>query len=383
MNSFKKVALGLVAAMSLGTIVATPASANSVTLAVTTSISGSGTAAAPFAIKVPADNTVDTSTASASEFLTVQATVPTGAATTFTVVGSARILTATGSTVNASAGVTTLTVTPAAETATVFVYTTSTAASALTVSVTGASRTIYFKGEAGPAYNVALTVPSSGNIGGTVTASATVSDVFGNAVATAPTFTAINATAGSATVDPLVVGRYTSTITLPATAGTAAVGASISATAIATLAAPVSSASALVTVSDLASALAAANAALAAERSGRAADKVAADATLAAALAKAATDAATAKAAADAAAVTAAADLVKANAEIAKLKADAVTAKAAADKALADAIAKASADAAAAKAASDLAIADLKKAFNKLARQWNKSNPKSRVALVK
>jgi hypothetical protein len=356
MNSFKKIALGMVAAMTLGTIVATPASANSVTLAVTTSVAGSGTAAAPFEIKVPSDNTVDTSTATASEFLTVQATVPTGAATTFTAIGNAKIVTTTGSTVASTAGVTTLTVTPAAETATVYVFTTSTAASALTVSVTGASRTIYLKGQAGPAYNVTLSVPTSGNIGGTATATANVSDVFGNAVATAPTFTAINATAGSATVDPLVVGRYTSTVTLPTTAGTAAVGASITATAVATLTE--------------------ANADLAAEKAARDADKAAA--------AKALADAVAAeKAKADAAAVTAAADLVKANAEIAKLKAEAVTAKAAADKALADAIAKASADAATAKAASDKSIADLKAAFNKLARSWNKKNPTAKVALVK
>jgi len=376
MKSFKKLALGMVAAMTLGTLVVTPASANSVTLAVTTSISGSGTAAAPYVIEVPADNTVDTSTATASEFLTVQATVPTGAATTFTAIGNAKIVTATGATVASTAGVTTLTVTPAAETATVYVFTTSTAASALTVSVTGASRTIYLKGDAGPAYNVALSVPSSGNIGGTVTATATVTDVFGNAVATAPTFTAINATAGSATADALVVGRYTSTVTLPATAGTAAVGASITATAVATLGLPVTSGSALVSVLDLSGALAKANADLAAEKSARANDATTAAAALAAAV-KAEQD----KAAA--AAVTAAADLVKANAEIAKLKADAVIAKAAADKALADAVAKAAADAAAAKAATDKVIADMKAAFNKLARQWNKANPKAKVALVK
>ena len=369
MNSFKKIALGLVAAMTLGTIVATPASANSVTLGVTTANSGTGAAADPYVIKVPADNSVNTSTSGSSEFLTVQATVPTGTTTTFTAVGNAKIISATGATVNASAGVTTLTVTPAAETATVYVYTTSTAASAVTVSVTGASRTIYLKGEAGLAYNVALSVPTSGNIGGFVTATATVTDVFGNAVATAPTITAINAVSVGTVDTTTATGVYTARVNLPVTAGTTAVGASINASAIATLAAPVTSASSLVSVLDLASALAA-------EKAARAADKVTADAALAAALAKAASDSATAKAVADAAAITAAA-------EIAKLKADAVTAKVAADKALADAQAAAKAELDKVKADNAKAIADLKAAFNKLARQWNKSNPKSRVALVK
>ena len=96
MNSFKKIALGLVAAMTLGTIVATPASANTVSLAVTTANSGSGTAAAPYVIKVPSDNVVsDTTTVGSEEALTVTATVVAGTPVTFTVVGNAKIVAAT------------------------------------------------------------------------------------------------------------------------------------------------------------------------------------------------------------------------------------------------------------------------------------------------
>ena len=391
MNSFKKIALAMVAAMTLGTLVVTPASANTVSVDVTTEISGAGTAASPFTVKVPSDNVVSTAATTApftdNEALLITATVSTaGTPVTFTAVGAnTRLVSAIGSTTTASAGSASITVTPASTTATVYAYTTSTTASAVTVSVTGASTTIFLRGTAGPAYDLKMTVPASGNISGRVTAVLEVADIFGNPVADTVTVTTLGgATAGAVTADALVTGRYTSDIALPATAGTVAVGASIVApTSVPTIKLATTSQTAIVTVSDLASALAAANAALAAERSGRAADKVAADAALAAAVAKAASDAAAAKAAADAAAIKAAADLVTANAEIAKLKAEAVVAKAAADKALADAVAKAAADAAVAKAASDKAIADLKRAFNKLARQWNKSNPKARVALVK
>ena len=370
MNSFKKIALGLVAAMTLGTLVATPASANSVALTVTAP-GGSGTAASPYTVGVPADNTVNT----AAEFITVAAVVPSGMTTTFTVSGDAKIVTETGTAVTSASGVTSLTVTPAGPNITIYVFTTKTTASALTASVLGASTTIYLRGTSAAAYRVALSVPASGNIGGTVTAVANVTDAFGNPVAVTPVFTAINASVPTvestlnAVADPLVVGRYTSTVTLPASAGNAAIGVSVAATPVATLGVPVTSASALVSVLDLAGALAA-------EKAARTADATAAAAALAAAV-KAEQD----KAAA--AALTAAADLVKANAEIAKLKADAVTAKAAADKALADATAAHAAELAKVKADNDAALASMKSAFNKLARQWNKKNPKARVALIK
>jgi hypothetical protein len=74
-------------------------------------------------------------------------------------------------------------------------------------------------------------------------------------------------------------------------------------------------------------------------------------------------------------------------AEIATLKANAVTAKVAADKAVADALAaaKVAADAelAKVKAENTAAIAAMKKAFNDLAKKWNKKNPSAKVTLVK
>jgi hypothetical protein len=375
MNSFKKIALAVVAAMTMSTLVMTPASANTVSVDVTTEISGAGTAASPFTVKVPSDNVVsvaDTSTVTNNEALLITATVVAGTPVTFTAVGAGtRLVSAIGSTVNASAGSSSITVTPASTTATVYAYTTTTAASAVTVSVTGASTTIYLKGVAGPAYELKMSIPASGNISGKVTATLDVADIFGNAVADTVTVTTLGgATAGTVTADALVTGRYTSEISLPAAAGTVAVGASIVApTSVPTIKLATTSQTAIVTVSDLATALAA-------ERAGRAADKAAADQALSAALAKAAADAATAKAAADAAAITAAA-------EIAKLKADAVTAKVAADKALADAQAAAKAELDKVKADNAKALADLKKAFNALAKKWNAKNPKAKVTLVK
>ena len=376
MNSFKKIALGLVAAMALGTIVATPASANTVSVAVTTKADAAdtGAAAAPLTVNVPFDNVISDTATTTSEVLTLTATVVAGTPVTFATSGNAKLLTAIGAGVTTASGVTTLTVTPASTTAVAYLYTTSTSASAVTVSVLGASTTLYVKGIAGPAFNLTLSVPATGNIGGSVVATATVSDIFGNPKATAPTFTAINATVPTvlsglnAVADPLVVGRYTSVVTLPATAGSAAIGASITApTAVPTLATAVTSASAIVSSVDLAAALAAEKAA----------------AALAAA--KAASDAVSAKAAADKAVADAiAAEKAAAALASAKAVSDAVALeKAAAAKALADAKAVSDAEIAKLKADNAAALAAMRKAFNALATQWNRKNPKARVALIK
>jgi hypothetical protein len=372
MNSFKKVALGLVAAMTLGTIVATPASANTVSVAVTTKAvdADTGSATAPLTVNVPFDNVISDTATTTSEVLTLTATVVAGTPVTFATTGNAKLLTTLTPAPNSASGVSSLTVTPASTTAVAYLYTTSTSASAVTVSVLGASTTLYVKGIAGPAFNVALSVPASGNIGGTVTASATVTDIFGNPKATAPTFTAINATAGTVETSTVTTGLYTSKITLPATGGSSAVGVSIAAPiAVPTLATAVTSASAIVSTVDLAAALAA--------------EKVASAAALAAEKAAAAKALADAKAAADA-------EILALKAEVVTLKADAVTAKVASDKALSDAKAAAKVELDAVKAENAKALADanaaiaaMKKAFNDLAKKWNKKNPSAKVTLVK
>ncbi len=373
MNSFKKIALGMVAAMTLGTIVATPASANTLAVSVSTSTGGNGTAAAPYTIKVPFDNVVsDTTTVGGQEALTLGlSNLALNVPVTITATGNVRLVTALGAGVTSTSGSTSLTFTPLAATATFYAFTTSTTASAITVSVLGASQTIYLRGEAGPAYFIKGAIPANGHVGSKVTATLDVTDIFGNAVTAAITGTGLNATLGAAVVDPvLLTGKYTVDITLPSTVGTAAVNFAIPNPAdVPSLAVKTTSITAVINSVDL-------NAILAAEKAARAAD--------AAASAKALADA---KAASDA-------EILALKADIVVLKADAVTAKVANDMALADAKAaadKALADAKAAHAAelakvtadNAAAMAAMKKAFNSLAKKWNKKNPKAKVALVK
>ena len=396
MNSFKKIALALAAAMTLGTVASTPASATSLVVAVTTKVAGSGTAADPITVNVPFDNVVSNVGAGTTEALTFTATVAANTPVTFTAVGNARIVAAVGSTVTSTSGSTSLTVTPSDTNAVVYVFTTSTSASAVTTSILGASTTHYIKGVAGPGWTLALSAPASGNIGGTVKATATVKDIFGNPVSVAATTGIVEAAINGSFANLVEVsgtpGTYESLITLPAVAGTAAVSATLGVLpdAVPTLGTATTTATIFVSASDLAAQLAAANAALAAEKAAAATAKAAADKALAdanaaatAAALAAAAELTKAKADATAAATKAAADLVTANAEVAKLKAEAVTAKAAADKALADATAAHVAELAKVKADNDAALASMKSAFNKLARQWNKKNPKAKVALVK
>jgi len=128
MNSFKKIALAMVAAMTLGTLVATPASAAVMTVAVDLNGTANTTASAiatPAALPVPADNTVD-----AADALKFVATVDTGTsvsvvATNATIVSA---LHTTAAPVTASSGSSSLTIaTGTGTTATFYVYTKTTA----------------------------------------------------------------------------------------------------------------------------------------------------------------------------------------------------------------------------------------------------------------
>lgn len=367
MNSFKKIALGLVAAMTLGTVVMTPASANTLTLTVSTNVGGAGTAAAPYTIKVPFDNVVsDTTTVGSQEALTLAlSSLTLNVPVTVTGTGNVKFVTAVGAGVNSASGVTSLTFTPLATTATVYAFTTTTSASAITVSVLGTSQTVYLKGLAGDAYFLTGTVPASGHIGSKVKATLNVTDIFGNPTTAVITGTALNATLDAAVVDPvLLTGKYTVEITLPDTVSTSAVSFTVPNPAdVPTLAVESTTITSVISSVDLATALVL-------EKAARAADAAAAAKTLADALA--AEKAAAAKALADAVAAEKAA--------AAKAAADA---KVASDKALADAIAAHSVELAKVKADNDAALAAMKKAFNSLAKKWNKKNPSAKVALIK
>ena len=396
MKSFKKIALGVVAAMTMGTLIATPASAAPMTVALATGATF-GTAnttasdiATPAQLAVPSDNEVN-----AVDVLRITATVDAGTSvsatcTNCTIVSALHTSTAP---VNASSGSSSLTVaTGTGTTATFYVYTKTTAIGTVVVTNLGTTLTYYVQGTPGKINTLSVSAPANGAAGTVQTISVTATDIFGNKVAgkeinarvfgSGGTLETSTATTGSTLA---TFGTATFKLTLPTTSTRSLVEFSLKTATdgesadVVGLTARTLAPFAEVVVRDLAAELAKAQSDLAAEKAARAADKAAADA--AAATAKAAADAV--KAAADIAATKAAADLATVNAEIAKLKAEAVTAKAAADAALAAAIAKASADSAAEKAISDKAIADLKKAFNKLAISWNKKNPKAKVALLK
>jgi hypothetical protein len=397
MNSFKKIALAVVAAMTLGTFVVTPASANTLSIEAkvhngTTWVdpTNAGTSStAPITRPVPEDNKIDNVDAVRFVATVATGTSVTASATNATIVAA---LHDTAAPVSASSGSSSLTVaTGTGQTATFFVYTKTTAIGTV-VFTNGVNTTTYFvQGTVGKIHTLSVVAPASAASGTKQDVVVTALDTFGNKVSgkeiTATVF-ANTGTVDTATVstgDTLATfGQATFKVTVPATGSTRTLitfapktaGDAVSATAIAGLATPVLAPFAEIAIRDMAAELAAANAALAAEKAAAATAKAAADKALADAVADAAAKAATAKAAADAAAVVAAA-------EIAKLKADAVTAKVAADKALADAQAAAKAELDKVKADNAKAIADLKAAFNKLARQWNAKNPKAKVALVK
>ena len=371
MNSFKKIALGLVAAMTLGTLVATPASAAVMTVAVTLDGTANTTASAiatPAALPVPADNTVD-----AADALKFVATVDTGTSVTVTTTNAIIVsaLHTAAAPVSATSGSSSLTIaTGTGTTATFYVYTKTTAIGTVVISNQGTTLTYYVQGTAGKINTLSLSAADAGTTSSVVTATVTATDVFGNkvsgkgltALVVGGTLDTTTATTGSTLTN---FGQADFKVTLPTTGSSTLV---VSVTNAADVASVVtgfntvtSSVVKTITVRDLLGELAAqkaiADAAVAA--------KAVADKALADALAKAAADAAAAKVAADAA-VKAEADKAAAAAKVAE---DALAAKDAQ-------IAKLTADNAA-------TVAKMKKAFNDLAKKWNAKNPKAKVALVK
>jgi hypothetical protein len=385
MNSFKKLALAMVAAMTLGTVVATPASAAVMTVAVTLGANNTDKASAsaiatPAALPVPSDNKIEV--ADALKFV---ATVDTGTvvsvvATNATIVSA---LHSDAAPVGATSGSSSLTIaTGTGDKATFYVYTKTTAIGTVVITNGGTTLTYYVQGTAGLINNLTVSAPASGAAGTKQDILVTATDVFGNKVSAPTTGTSITATVFAATatlasatattgitLSDFGVAKFTATLPTtgtralimfaPTTAGEATTADVVGLTA-RTLA-PFAE----ITVRDLVSELAA--------------EKAAKDAALAA---KAVSDAAVVKAAADAAAAKVASDAALAAEKAASAKALA-DAKVASDKALSDA--KAAHDAVVAKLTADNAAAlkSIKDAFNALAKQWNAKNPKAKVKYVK
>ena len=380
MNSFKKIALVLAAALT-GSVFAVP-SAHAAPMSVAMTVNGSAPSTAGTAtttaveLPVPADNSVD-----AADALKFVVTVDTGTAVTVSATNASIILaTATAAApVTASSGSATASIaTGTGTTATFFVFTKTTAVGTISITNQGATNVYYVQGAVGKINDISVSGLDVGASGTQVTLTVTAKDVFGNkvsgksitAVVANGTLDTTTATTGVGLSD---FGTRDFKVTLP-TAGSAAVIFSVTnssdlATAVTGFNTVTSSVAKNIAVRDLAAELAAAQAALATEKAGRAADKVAADAALA-----------SAKVISDAAALTAAAELAKAKADAATA---AMTAKAAADKALADAVAAKDAEIAKLKADNAAALAAIKKSFNDLAKKWNAKNPKAKVALVK
>ncbi len=329
MKSFKKIAVAVVAAMTMTTLVATSANATTPVLSVNGSTVTTGlTAANPVVVTVPSDNSVDAADAVRVAFTGLETgTAVSAVANGLTIVPALATLSAP---VNASAGASTISIsTGTGTTAEFYVYTKTVNVGTLVVTRGGNTFTYYVKGSAGAAYNLSLTAPDSVNISSVNKVYVRTTDVFGNpVVTTTPTATVINGTVGSVSVSDTATGTFAFDLTSLATTGTAGLSVAITATDVTGLPTAAKNASKFIAVTNPAdllasirAELAAAQAALSAEKAGRAADKVAAD------------------------------------------------------KALADLLT--------AKSASDKATSDLKKAFNSLAKKWNAKNPKARVTLVK
>ena len=385
MNSFKKIALAVVAAMTLGTMVATPASANTMSVVASTwnaaktggagydTPATAGTALTTAIVRpVPADNTVDN-----TDVVQIVATVVAGTSVTATSTNATIVsaLHSTAAPVGATSGSSSLTVaTGTGTTATFYVYTKTTAIGTIVVTNGPVTLTYYVQGTAGLINNLTVSAPATGAAGTKQDITVTATDTFGNKVSgksiTATVFAATavmdtSTVTTGATLSDFGVAKFTATlpatgsrtlITFAPTTSTDATSADVVGLTARTLA-PFAE----IAVRDLVSELAA--------------EKAAKDAAIAA---KAVSDAAVLKAAADAVAAKTAADaaLAAEKSASAKALADAKTASDAVILAKDTAIAKLTADNAA-------AIKAIKTSFNALAKKWNAKNPKAKVSYLK
>ena len=374
MNSLKKIALVIVATMTLGTIATLPAyAAVGTTLKVGTPVATGTLVTNPTLLPVPADNSVDSGDALQIAITGLDTgTVVSAVATNGRIVAALATPTVP---VTSSSGSASLSInTGTGTTADFYVYTTSVADGTVSVTIAGNTTKYYFKGTAGALNSITLTAPATSVAGTTEKVTVSGYDVFGNAkggeVISLQVITTTSTTnfliTESATTATTVLGSKTDVIAIPSTGSVTLVATAYVASAYIGLALPVGVVIKSIAVRDVLTELAAVKAELATEKTGRAADKAAAD--KAAADAKNASDKALAdaKTASDAALVKALAD-----------------AKVLSDKALADAKIASDLAAAIAKANSDMEIASYKARFNYLATKWNKKHPTAKVALLK
>jgi hypothetical protein len=260
MTSFKKPLIAIASAVALvgAMLIAGPANASSATLTVAgASPASAGTSSASaIALPVPSDNDV-----SSADALRIALSGVTAGSNVVVASTNAKIVTAVTSgstTVKVDSGVSTATIsTGTGTTADVYVYTTTTETGTVVVSANNNTTTYYVKGTAGSAYNLKVAAPTVANLGATVEVTATVTDVFGNAVTNASiSSTVIRGSIGAFSYDA-TDKRYEATLTAPATAGTTVIANTIAASAVAGLAKPSTEAISSISVADLAGQVAA------------------------------------------------------------------------------------------------------------------------------
>jgi hypothetical protein len=339
MKSFNKVSLIIAAALTSTMLVSPAANANAGTVTLTvagTAATGGTVVTTPVSLPVPADNSID-----AADALKIAVTaVDTGTVVTAVAVNATIVPALTGTTVvTASSGTSTLSIATGTGTAADFyVYTKSTAVGSVSVTRAGTTTVYYVQGTAGALNSITLSAPASAAAGTSQVLKVSGFDVFGNPKGGATINTLVSSsgaalsTALTTDTATATVGTKEQTVTIPATGSVTVVAYATVATAVTGLSSPVGSVSATIVVRDVVAELAAVNAALALERAGRAADKVAADKAIADA--KASSDSAT--------------ETLKAENEALKKT-----------------------------------IADLKTKFNALAKKWNAKFPKLKVNWIK
>jgi len=282
--SLKKIALVCAAALT-STVLLVPSAnaAAATTLTVNGSAATGGTAAtAAVALPVPADNSVDLADAlkiavTGLDTGTVVTAVATNATLVPAVATSVAPVTSASGTANLSIS------TGTGTTADIFVYTKTTAVGTVSVTIGGNTTTYYVQGTAGALNAIALTAPESAAAGSTQSLKVTGYDVFGNlkggASINAVVSNGSTASATTLTTDSVTATNGTKTfdVAIPAAGQVTVIVYATVATAIAGMSTPVGSVSKNIAIRDLAGELAAVQAALAAEKVGRAADKAAYD----------------------------------------------------------------------------------------------------------
>ena len=197
--SKKLIAVAAAAALALTGLVAVPANSAGATLTLTATGAASGDGLASttaWAVAVPSQDVLrSTTTASRSVLDVAIATIENNAAVTVSATGGVKLLTATqlaASTTTTATGTQTLSLTANDSGAvTFYAYNTSTSAGSLTVSEVKAGSVIaantkWLKGatDANNAYKLAATSPTIAGLGSKVEYTATVVDMFGNALTT-------------------------------------------------------------------------------------------------------------------------------------------------------------------------------------------------------